>query len=176
MNRDALEEALAELPLLQYEFFDTSELVFSSRVRHVCTQDCPMYGTNWACPPAVGSVLECQAKCLAYGKGLVISTVAEVYDVANMEETLATRGEHEDITRAVRDLLKEQGIAPYVLSTEACSICESCAYPDAPCRFPDKMFPCVESHGIVVTDLAERYGMECFGGNMVVWFSLFLYD
>ncbi|MFI3313169.1 MAG: DUF2284 domain-containing protein [Eubacteriales bacterium] len=176
MNREILEGALAELPLLQYEFINPKDLVFSERIRHVCQQECPMYGKTWACPPAVGAVVDCQKKCQSFDCGLVITTVAEVNDIANMEETLATRGDHEDITRSVRDTLLQLGTAPYVLSTEACAICETCAYPDKPCRFPDKMFPCVESHGIVVTDLAERYGIEFLMGNMVVWFSLFLFD
>ena len=37
----------------------------------------------------------------------------------------------------------------YGLSTESCAICAHCAWPDGPCRHPDRMFPCVESHGIV---------------------------
>ena len=38
------------------------------------------------------------------------------------------------------------------------------------------MFPCVESHGILVTDLAEKHGIEFLAqGNIVTWFSLILY-
>ena len=93
-----------------------------------------------------------------------------------MEETLATRPAHEAVTRQVRQLLLEQGVRPYVLSTESCATCEKCTYPDAPCRHPEQMFPCVESHGIVVTALAERFGVEYqYGNNVVTWFSLLLY-
>ena len=57
------------------------------------------------------------------------------------------------------------------------AICEHCAYPDAPCRHPDKMFPCIESYGILVTDLAEKYQITFMnGGNVVTWFSLILYE
>ena len=61
------------------------------------------------------------------------------------------------------------------LSTEACAICEHCAYPGAPCRHPELMFPCVESHGIIVTALAEKEGIDFYGGNLVTWFSLLLF-
>ena len=55
-------------------------------------------------------------------------------------------------------------------------ICKKCAYPDAPCRHPEKMFPCIESYGILVTDLAEKYGISFMNGaNVVTWFSLLLY-
>ena len=56
MNREKLEQALAELPVAQYVFFPTRELEFSERIRTVCRQECPRYGKSWACPPAVGSV------------------------------------------------------------------------------------------------------------------------
>ena len=61
------------------------------------------------------------------------------------------------------------------LSTESCAICPNCAYPDAPCRHPDRMFPCVESYGIVATALAEQNGIEFYNGNLVTWFSVLCY-
>lgn len=176
MDRERLEAELAGLPLLQYAFFDPSDLTFSQRVRQICREECPMYNRTWACPPAVGTVEECRERLLAYPRGLMMTSAAEVSDTANMEETLATRGPHEALTRQVRDLLLDQGLEVYALSTEACTICKHCAWPDAPCRHPDRMFPSVESHGILVTDLAERYGVEFLaGGNVVTWFSLLLF-
>lgn len=175
LNREMLEEKLAELPLLQYEFIKTGELMFSENIRYICKTECPMYGKTWACPPGVGEVNECQARVLAFEDALCITTVAEVDDIANIEETLSTRAPHEAITRQVRDLFAEQGCETYVLSTEACSHCEKCSYPDEPCRHPEYMFPCVESHGIVVTDIAEKHGIDFMNGNIVTWFSLILY-
>lgn len=175
LNKELLEQQLLDLPLFQYAFVSSEELLFTERVRHVCREECDMYGKSWACPPAVGSVEECQGKCLAFPELLMISTVTEVSDVANMEETLATRGDHEDITHQVTELIRAQGCETYTLSTEACAICERCSYPDGPCRHPDRMFPCVESHGILVTDLCEKHGMEFFNGNIVTWVSLILF-
>ena len=135
-----------------------------------------MYNTTWACPPAVGTVEACRDQCLSYPSCLLITSVAEVRDIADMGETLATRAPHEALTRQVRDLLRQCGGQDvYGLSTEACAICPTCAYPDAPCRHPERMFPCVESHGIVVTALAEQFGIDYLLGDAVVWFSLLFY-
>lgn len=175
LNKELLEQQLQELPLFQYAFMSTDELIFTDRVRHICKEECPQYGTTWACPPAVGSVSECRARCLMYPQMLMISTVTEVSDIANIAETLDTRGDHEEITRQVAALLKEQGCEIRVLSTESCAICEKCTYPHEPCRHPDRMFPCVESQGILVTELCEKNGMEFFNGNIVTWISLLLY-
>ena len=177
LNRELLEGQLSELPLYIYHFLDPKTLEFTSRVRWICEHECPMYGKSWACPPAVGSVDQCRSRCLGYENALLISTITEVNDIANIDETLATRPDHEAVTNAVRDLFREQGIEPYVLSTEACAECDRCAYLDGqPCRFPDRMHPCVESHGINVLPLIEELGL-CFqyGENVVTWFSLLMY-
>ena len=176
MDRKLLEEQMSTLPIVQYEFFDTDELVFTDRVRTVCEMECPQYGKSWACPPGVGTVEECRARCLVYPHGLLVVTMTEVGDIADIDATLATREEHEEITRKVHHMMLDQGAEVYVLSTESRAICEHCSYPDAPCRHPERMYPCVESHGILVTDLGEHYGLPFqAGGNIVTWFSLLLY-
>ena len=175
LDKERLEQQLSELPLFQYAFIPANELIFTERVRHICKEECPMYGQTWACPPAVGSVEACKNSCLSFPEFLMISTVTEVRDIGNLEETLATRADHEAITHEVTEMIRSHGCETLTLSTEACAICDECAYPNGPCRHPDKMFPCVESHGILVTDLCERFGMEFFNGNIVTWVSLILF-
>ena len=177
MDVQKLEEQLAELPLLGYFFVDPRELEFSDRIRWICEQECPMYGKTWACPPGVGPVAECQCKCTGYENCLMIATVTEVNDITDMEETLATRPGHEEITNQVGALMEELGAKPYILSTEACAECDRCAYLDgAPCRKPERMHPCVESHGINLIPTLEENGIQFqFGGNVVTWVSLLFY-
>ena len=105
----------------------------------------------------------------------MLTTVTEVENAADMEETLATRAPHEEVTRQAAALVKAQGAEIMVLSTEACAVCEECAWPDGPCRHPERMFPCVESHGIIATDIAEKHGIEFIGGGVVTWFSLIFF-
>jgi predicted metal-binding protein len=176
MNQALLSEQLSQLPFAQYEFFDTEELEFADRIRLICQMECPRYGKTWACPPAVGTVEECRARCLSYPHGLLLVTLTEVSSISDMEACLATRPAHEALTHEAAALLRAQGAEVYGLSCESCGICAECTYPNAPCRHGDKMFPCVESHGIVVTALAEKYGVEYqYGNNVVTWFSLLLY-
>ena len=178
MDKELLEQELMELPLFTYAYIDPQELEFNDRIRYICEHECPMYGSTWACPPGVGSVECCKKRCLSYGDCLMISTVTEVDDIASMEQTLATRAEHEAVTNEVADRMRALGADPYVLSTEACNICERCAYLDGkPCRHPERMHPCVESHGINVVPVLEKCGIEFqFGANVVTWISLLLFD
>lgn len=175
LDREAIEQALSQLPLYQYAWVDTRELAFSERVREICRNECPMYGKSWACPPAVGTVAECKARCLAYPSALLLTTVAEVSDASNLEETLAARAPHEAVTRQAAAIVAAQAQNILVLSTEACAICAHCTYPDAPCRHPDRMYPSVESHGLLATDLAEKLGIDFLNGSIVTWFSLIFY-
>ena len=177
MNREYLEEKLAQLPLYIYDFFDPRDLEFSDRIRWICQHECPMYGRSWACPPGVGSVESCKEKCLSFENCLLISSIVEVRDITDLEETLATRPDHEALTNEVRDIMEEMGVRPYILSTEACAICERCAYLDGEkCRFPEKMHPCVESHCINVVPILEANGLEFqFGANVVTWISLLFF-
>lgn len=177
MDREKLEAQLQELPLYGYFDIDPRELEFTDRIRRICETECPMYGKTWACPPGVGSVAECEKKCLSYENCLMIATVTEVADIADINETLATRSGHEKITNQVRDILRELGENPYVLSTEACTVCERCAILDGlPCRMPGKMHPCVESHGINIIPTLEKCGIEFqYGQNVVTWVSLLFY-
>ncbi|MDO4261598.1 MAG: DUF2284 domain-containing protein [Eubacteriales bacterium] len=176
MDQQKIEEQIAAYPVCEYAFVKVSDLVFLDRVRYICETECPQYAKSWSCPPAVGTVEECRQRCGRYTGGFLFTTVAEVNDIADMKETLATRMEHEEITRRIREIFLAQCDEVQALSTESCAICGSCSYPDAPCRHPDRMFPCIESYGILVTDLAERYGISFSnGGNVVTWFSLLLF-
>ena len=177
MNKELLMEKLSELPLYIYDFIDPKDLEFNSRIRWICENECPMYKKSWACPPGVGSLNQCKGKCLQHENCLLISSIVEVNDIADMEETLATRPDHEALTNEVAAIMEEMGVKPYILSTEACTICERCAILDGqPCRFPEKMHPCVESHCINVVPILESHGLEFqFGANVVTWISLLFF-
>ena len=178
MDRQHLEAELSQLPLYTYQFIAPQQLEFSQRIRWICEHECPMYGKTWACPPGVGSVEECQCKCQRFAECLMISTITEVTDISDIQETLATRPAHEKITNEVRDLMRQQGIEPYILSTEACTLCQRCAYLDGlPCRLPGKMHPCVESHGINLLSMLDDQGLAFqYGENVVTWFSLLFFN
>ncbi len=171
-----LEEYLTNFPLFEYQIIESAGLQFQPRVRLVCQQECERYARTWACPPGVGDLEKCRERCLRYPYGFFFSSVAEVSDIMNMEELLDTRGAHEEITDEIGSYFESQGMETFILSTESCEICEDCTYPDAPCRNPHRMHPCLESHGIVVTEIVEEHQMTySLGGNDILWFSLILF-
>lgn len=178
IDREKLELQLAELPLYVYTYIDPRHLEFSQRIRYICQAECPMYGKTWACPPAVGEVACCRDKCLGYHSCLLIGTITETDDIADIEKTLCTRPEHEALTNQIRELFRQQGIEPYILSTEACAVCDRCAFLDGlPCRHPERMHPCLESHGINLIPTLEENGLDFqYGGNIITWYSLLFFN
>lgn len=176
LMRKKIEESLSGLPIMQYAWLGTDELPFSERVREICREECPRYGSCWSCPPGVGTVEECREKCLEYREAFVFTTAAEVQDIADLQETLSTRQGHEEVMEQLREIFRSCGLETAALSGDSCARCPECTYPDAPCRFPDKMLPCIEGYGIVVPLLAERAGIVFDnGGNIVTWFGILLW-
>lgn len=175
--KEVLEAQILALPLLQYDWIPTEQLSFKQEVRDICVQECPMYGKSWSCPPGVGSVDDCRSACLLYPEVFVFTTLAEVSDVANLEETLETRRAHEKITRTIGEIFEKEGYEIKMLSSESCAVCERCSYLDhKPCRHPEYMIPCIESQGILVTEVAEKLGIPFLESmTCVQWFGFVLY-
>ena len=97
--KEKFEDFIAQYPIFEYRLLDTADIKVQERVRTICKQECERYGSTWACPPAVGTVAECKARCLRWPHALLLVTVAEVDDASDMAQTLPTRQAHEDITR-----------------------------------------------------------------------------
>ena len=149
-------------------------MIFPNRVRWICEKRVRIVSSPpgpvrrlWEVWRSAGTAVLPTKECFLF------STIAEVSDVINFEEMLSTRREHENITAAIEQFIKSQGTGCMALSTESCDICETCTYPDAPCRFPEKMHPCVESHGIIVSELAEKYNLDfTLSPNQILWFGI----
>ncbi len=174
--KETIEEEIKQFPIAEYAFLNPAELPFSERVRYICETSCDRYGKSWACPPAVGEVAECRKRCLSYSEGFLFTTLNEAADPQDLGKIGAGREEHERITRRVKKIFESHDLKTLALSAESCSLCKECAYPKEKCRRPDEMLPCIESYGILVTELADKYGMDfLYGSNVVRWFSLILF-
>lgn len=176
LNTDRFEEFISQYPIYEYRLVDTAEI----EVRSGCGSSANRSVSAMAPPGPVpccgqpGRMWEANPQLSKWNS---FSSVAEVSDVMNMAEMLATRDAHEELTTEVAGFLKGEGFETFTLSTESCNLCEHCAYLDGkPCRFPEKMHPCLESHGVVVNELVEHHSMEYnLGGNTILWFSLVLF-
>ena len=174
-NERIIEEFIYNYPVCEFYHIKHSDLVFSEKVRYICEHECDHYNKSWACPPVIGSIKECMRECDDYENVFLFSTVAEVSDPLNLTETLNAKKEHETITRDIVGEFKRRFNKVMALST-GCMICETCAYPDEPCRHPSDRLSTIESHGILIMQTCAELGVtyDC-GNNVVTYFSLIFY-
>lgn len=175
-SRERIEQEISRFPILEYAFFDPKEINFYPNVRKICEMECPQYKSSWSCPPAVGTLEECRDRCLSFQNAFLFSTVSEVSDLMNMEEMLAARVEHTDVVRSIHREVFHNSRDIIILTAESCEVCDVCTYPEEPCIFPEKMYPCIESQTILVTELCEKNQMSFLNGhNVITWFCLILF-
>lgn len=166
-----------ELGIHQFAFLKTADLIFSDGVRKLCEMNsCGQYGKTWACPPGVGTVEECKAKVLKYENLFVFTTLHDLEDSFDFEGMENGKLRHNELCPAIVGLFQENCDSLLILSAEGCSRCASCTYPDAPCRFPDTLYPSIESYGVEVNRLAATAGINYINGaNTVTYFGCILY-
>ena len=156
----------------------TNEIVFGQEIRDICAGNaCRGYGKSWACPPAMGTVEECRERCLSFENALVFSSVYELEDSFDFEGMSRGHAGFKKVCDEFYDMIKPRMEGEFILlSNEGCKRCKTCTYPDAPCRFPERLFPALEGYGIYVNKLAQSAGMKYINGqNTVTYFGMLLY-
>lgn len=164
--------------IYQYGTSAVSSLAFHEDIRAICEKNiCRCYGTTWACPPAAGSFADSIERIKKYKKILVFNSV---YPLKNSFDVTGMHNGHrrfKDVCDALYDIICTQQTDFMLLSNESCIRCEKCTYPDAPCRFPQKLFYSLEGFGINVAELAKNTGLSYRNGeNTVTYFGALLYN
>ncbi|MDO4617029.1 MAG: DUF2284 domain-containing protein [Lachnospiraceae bacterium] len=176
MTHAEIEEFITQFPIYQYAFAKPEDINFDEDTRFYCKKECKRYGTSWSCPPAIGKISQLKDRCMAYTDVLFFSSVTEVKDRTDPLVQVESRETHERMTRIFEKHMKDNGLLTYTLSSGACSLCAKCGFPKEKCRHPQRMYPCIESYGIVAADLAEYCSMDFYmGENLLLWYSLILY-
>lgn len=158
-------------------YVEIDSLKYHPEIRAICEgNSCRSYGTCWACPPGVGTLEECEERVRQYDHFLLLS---KKYTLKNSFDLEGMRFGMMDFKEAV-DVFEEEirGILPNyrLLSNEGCGRCKKCTYPEAPCRFPDKLHGSLEGYGFIVTELAKAANMRYNNGpNSVTFFGALLY-
>lgn len=168
-----LEEQLNAAGFFQYGVVDTMDINFSQEVRAMCeVNTCREYGKTWACPPAVGTVDECKKRIRQYEKMLIFSVKYDLEDSFDFEGMMEGAKQFKKACRAF-----DKAIKPYlehylILSNEGCDLCKECTYPDASCRFPDRVHGSLEGNGIFVNEIAKLAQVKYNNGaNTVTYFG-----
>ena len=172
-TKEEILDIVNSVGLTQNAVFDAEKLSFRTEVRDMCAADkCNMYGKNWACPPACGTLDEIRDKASEYSWGIVVQKTGQMEDPYDVDVMMETEQElKKEFTKLCDILIEREKIDCFPMGAGSCMRCSECTYPDAPCRFPDKLFPSMEACGLVVSDTCELARIPYYYGKNTITYT-----
>jgi predicted metal-binding protein len=179
MKTDDLLGLIKSLDVADAAPVDIAGIPFDTAVRAACEVNyCGKYGSSWNCPPVCGTMDELKDMVESYAHGVLLNVVSELEDSFDWEGMKEGGIRLTEVLTQVNLLAGDMKLTRYrVFGSGACMECESCTYPDAPCRYEDRLFLPIEACGIDVTQLAPLTGLRYNNGeSTVTFFGMILYD
>ncbi len=176
MDYAKLEERAKELGFSHIGPLDPKTIVLKQEVRDMC-QPCARYNKCWSCPPGCPSLEENRETVGKYTRGILVQSTGEMEDSMDYEVMMETEAEHKKRFLKFYGELRKEFPNMTALGAGTCSQCKECTYPDAPCRFPDRMVSSMEAFGMVVTEVCVANDMKYYYGlNTITYSSCYLLE
>ncbi len=142
-------------------YADIEKMKFLPEVRKMCSVNkCGKYGTNWACPPACGTLEEIKSRVNEYDYAMILQATEEMEDDYDWEAIQKAGKRCGDSLKVLTKQLRGLGKEVLPMGAGGCSKCDKCTYPDNPCRYPDELNHSMEACGLVVSRECEKAGMK----------------
>lgn len=151
---------------------DPKELKFYPEVRAMCEQNrCGQYQKNWSCPPGCGDVAALEASAHQYKRGVLVQSVGTLSSSFDFETMTDVESAHK--MRFIQFVAQAREICPDMrpMGSGSCTLCGTCSYPDAPCRFPDRQVVSMEAHGLAVFEVCEQCGTSLWHGENTIAYA-----
>lgn len=173
MEKERALELAAQAGFSHSGIFPADKLRFLEEVRNMCAADkCNKYDKCWSCPPACGTIEDSRRKASEYTWGIVLQSTGKMEDDFDFEVMMGTEEEQKARLTEYIELLCKDGEKEFLpMSAGACHICNECTYPDAPCRFPDKMITSMEAYGLVVSEVCELADTAYYYGPLTITYT-----
>lgn len=153
-------------------YADISKMKFLTEVRDMCAVNkCGNYDTSWSCPPACGTLEEIAERVKTYDYAMILQSTEEMEDDFDWEAIERATLRCGESLRKLTDRLKDKGVQVLPMGSGGCKKCDSCTYPDAPCRFPEELSPSMEACGLMVTNECQRAGLKYYYGPRTMTFN-----
>ena len=155
---------------------DPATIELREEVRAMCASGkCRMYARSWSCPPACGTLEELRARISGYREGILVQTVGQLEDSMDGEGMMEAEAQHKAHFSDMHDLLLRDYPDLLAIGAGTCTRCRTCSYPDAPCRFPERMTSSMEALGMLVLEVCKANGLTYYyGPNTIAYTSCFL--
>ena len=162
---------------LEYGFsyaaiLDAATLNPRKEVFDMCADNrCGNYNKSWMCPPASGNPEQNLAKLSAFSKGIIVQTTGKLDDDFDYEGMKAASDKHMQLFNGIVEIIKRDYPHALFLGSGGCKLCESCTYPDLPCRYPELAFPSMEAFGLIVSDVCTANGAKYYYGPQTITYT-----
>ncbi|WP_010261768.1 DUF2284 domain-containing protein [Treponema primitia] len=144
---------------------DVDVIRVREEVRDACAVNkCKAYDANWACPPACGTLAECDSTMHKFKRGVLFQTTGVLEDALDYESMELASEEHRKHLEEFTDKVRKLYPGCVILGAGGCKRCEKCTWPDNPCRFPEKMVSSMEAFGLVVSDVCKDNNLPYYYG------------
>jgi predicted metal-binding protein len=152
-------------------FVDPQMLIAREDVRAMCTADkCGAYNKNWTCPPACGTIEDCQKKMQKYENGILLQSIGHMSKAVDSKCYRETERRHMQNLVAFAEEIRKQYPNALCLGAGGCRVCRQCAYPQK-CRFPEKAMSSMEGYGLFVTQVCRDAGMPYYYGERTITYT-----
>ena len=149
-----------------------STIELRQEVRDMCAvNSCGMYGKRWSCPPGCGELEDLRKRLQEYSGGVLIQSVGNLEDNFDAETMMETETLQKERLLKLQKMLLEEQADVLVLGAGCCTHCKACTYPDAPCRFPEKMVASMEAYGMVVADVCRANNVKYYYGPLTIAYT-----
>lgn len=166
MNFDQLSGIAERSGFTAWAELNTATIKLNPEIREMCAANsCGQYGKRWSCPPGCGSLQECGEQMKDFTHGILVQTCGELEDNFDFEAMMRIEAEHKAHFGEMYDRLRDTAEHVLALGTGCCTICTDCTYPDAPCRFPDRMVSSMEAYGMLVLEICKANGLPYYYGS-----------
>jgi predicted metal-binding protein len=144
---------------------DTATIQVRTEVREMCADNkCKAYGSRWSCPPGCGTLEECEGRIKKYQRGLLLQTTGALEDSLDFEGMEQAAKDHGKNMNTFAEKIRALYPSCMMIGAGACGKCETCTYPDEPCRFPKEMTASMEALGMVVSDVCRNNNLPYYYG------------
>jgi len=173
---EKLAETAKECGITHYALLDLNTLEFMQEIRDMCNaEQCTSYNKSWSCPPACASLEEMSERVKNYTTGILIQTVGELEDSLDWDNIMETGARHKENFGRMRTILSRDYPELLAMGAGECKICDTCTYPDEPCRYPDKMEVSMEACGLFVSKVCKDNNLKYnYGSEKIAFTSCFI--
>jgi len=157
---------------------DPGTLCPKQEVRDMCqANSCGQYSRRWSCQPGCGSLESCKKKISRFSRGILVQTVRTLEDELDGEGMMEAERLHKASFMKMNGILRREHPDILALGAGCCTLCETCTYPQAPCRFLDRQISSMEAFGLVVLEVCRANDLPYYYGKGTISYTgCFLYN